>query len=193
MFHSIKNIYFKLYNLKSINNTKKKDREDLKYWLKSGLKLPPPEIVKHNLILKYAKKENVKIFIGNETYINSRIPLINTCFRRVVKIIDNSYEYSNALKNSLDLLNDKAIIWIDSQNNIEQNNKIKAIEQMNQIIDSATQTEKQHILLWDNAHVFLDNANLPSIQELKTFFLNRKKNYQALKGENNVFVISPKL
>ena len=189
----IKMFLDRLFYWQKIRKIKAKDKLDLSFWLKNGLSLPPPEIIKHNIIVKYAKKEKAKIFVGPDSYIGERLPILEIFFHKIVVI--NSWEgnFTKSLSSKIAKLKGTAVVWIDALTNLEQNNKNVAIQQIQDIIDTVTYTDLQHILLWDNAHVFLNNPHMPHIQEVKAMFLIKKVNYQAMKGENNVFVMSPKL
>ncbi len=185
---TIKQILHKLVFFNSIRKIKQQDKVDLKNWLRNGLKLPPPEIIKHNIILKYAKKEKIHTFIANKKYINSREIILKLNFENIVKC-DN---YQSIIEKNY-LIKNNSIIWINSEELLQFKTKKEIVIQIKKIIKSATQTNHNHVMLWDNAHLFLKNSNFPNVQEFKIFFLQERPFYNAMKTENNIFVMAPKL
>ncbi len=181
-----------IIHFRSILQLKKQDKADLKNWLKMGLKLPPPEVVKHNIIIKYAKKERIKVLVSNQIYINLRLALLVIKFKKIIGIVD-SQSFINELCLVVNSINEKAIVWIDSQFLLQYNSKDKILEKIKEMIKLLAQSELNHTILWDNADLFLHHSEYPTVQELKTLFLEQKPFYSAMKTENNVFVMSLKL
>jgi len=188
----IKQILPKLVFFNSIRKIKQQDKIDLKFWLKNGLKLPPPEIIKHNIIMKYAKKEKINTFIANENYINSREIILKINFQNIIKC-NNYQNITEKLAEKSNFIKNNSIIWINSEELLQFKTKKEIIVQIKKIIKSATQTKHNHVLLWDNAYLFLKNSNFPNVQEFKIFFLQERSFYNAMKTENNIFVMAPKL
>jgi len=181
--------YIKFFN--SIRKIKKQDKIDLKNWLKNGLKLPPPEVVKHNIILKYVKKEKINSFVANEDYINERFAILKINFDKIFTIKNQNFfiDFEKNFKS----ITQNSIIWVDTQIFLQFKTNTLILEKITEFIKLISQTPQNHVVLWDNTHLFLHNANFPNLQELKTIFLQQKTFYSAMKTENNIFVMAPKL
>jgi hypothetical protein len=139
----------KIYNFICYFNTfqkiKNQDKTDLKIWLKTGLKLPPPEVVKHRIILKYAKKEKIRIFVADENYLKLRFPLLEINFELIIKIMNHSF--IDDFENKLISINKNAIIWIDTQQFLQFETQQKILDKITEFIKLTSQTKENHVLL----------------------------------------------
>jgi hypothetical protein len=189
--HFLKKVIHSISHIQSILKIKKQDSIDLKFWLKNGLKLPPPEVVKHSIIIKYAKKENIVSFFG-DYHQNTRFPLLKIYFEQIT-IFNEQNDFTSHFVSKINSLKTKSIIWIDANALLKFKTKEIILNEIAKIVKSIAHSKVNHVVLWDNAHLFLHNPDYPNLQELKTLFLNDKPAYGAMKTENNIFIMAPKL
>ncbi|MCX5706429.1 MAG: hypothetical protein NTW13_01975, partial [Candidatus Omnitrophica bacterium] len=162
---------------KDIIFQEKNDKRELKEWLRTGLKNPPPDIVKHSLVTRYAKKERIKTLIGSGGFILSRYMLFHSEFLKIIIFGKNNdtckhvvISFSEVIS-LISTLKQIAVIWVDTLNIIDQNNRSKAEEQIRSLLNAVTCAERRHVLLWDNADMFYSNPFLPKVQEIKAWLL----------------------
>ena len=213
-FYKILN-YIQPVRRKTVSKLRENDRKDLQIWLQTGLKVPPPDVVKNNVIRKYKKKQNIKTIIGMGQFFNERKLLFKEDFKYVLDLpvitsnpskqqILIEFEQLNVL---IGELGQTAIFWLDTKALFNCANISEAEGVIKKLIEIIlkpicftklhTKFEIQksfnHTLLFDDALLYYKKNTLPSVLEIKQWLIRVKPGYGNIKTENNVFVFSQKL
>ena len=187
-------------HIKKMSIIRQNDRRELNTWIKTGLKVPPPDIVKWNIINKYRRKENIKAIIGSGIFFNNRKPLLKEKFVRVLDfpILFNIDEQTNQVdfdqfEKILDKNKQKLILWIDYKTLLNNKDIVDSEHIIKNIIKIAFKVDFNHTILFDDSLSYYEHENLPSVHEIKQWFIKTGKSYENIKTENNIFIFSPKL
>jgi hypothetical protein len=175
----------------SINQKKK-----LRQWEKNGKKLPLPHIAKQLIINDYQKKHNVSIFVETGTYMGDMvkaqlknfkiiysIELGKDLWEKANKRFENNNNVNILLGDSgkvfielLPKINQKAIFWLDGHYSAgitaKGEKECPIYEELNEIFKSKI----NHILLIDDARLFIGENDYPSIEELTNYILANHSN-----------------
>ena len=176
----------------------KKDLKKFIDWEKKGKFIPPPPIVKHLTINEYRLKYGYDILIETGTFEGDMINAHKNNFKNIISIELNEELYKKAIKrfrkhkNINILQGDSSVILKDVLQNLSENsiffldahysygktskgNKYTPIvEELNLIIN----TNKDHIILIDDARHFNGNYNYPTIDELKQLINDLNSSYK---------------
>jgi hypothetical protein len=182
----IKRIYKRLFAGKAENN----NTSIIKDWQKAGKPLPPPHPVKQTTINDLKKKFKYETFVETGTYLGQMVESQKDNFRRIFSIELGEKLYLDAVKkfendknvnilhgDSGDVLielcaklNEPAIFWLDGHYSAGITAKGKKLcpiyEELLAIFNS---TPLSHILLIDDARLFIGENDYPTIPELSEF------------------------
>jgi len=163
---------------------KQKDARRLNRWEKSGRPLPPPHIVKQQVILDYARRSNIDVLVETGTYHVDMVEAMKSHFTTVYSIeLAESlfFEVKRRFKSDqnvhlihgdsaieieaiLERLHERAIFWLDGHYsggetaNAATGNPI--IQEVSQILSS---TIKGHVILIDDARFFDTDSGYPPL------------------------------
>jgi hypothetical protein len=167
---------------------------ELKKWENEGKKVPVPHIVKQKLIEMYKKKYDISILIETGTYMGDMIysqlknfailysielsqELWQNAMRRFEKnrnVILLQGDSGEVLVKLINKIENRAIFWLDGHYSAGITAKgakdCPIYEELNAIFNS----ELNHILLIDDARLFIGKNDYPSIEELSNFILNHR-------------------
>jgi hypothetical protein len=183
---------------------KLKEREDNKIIADmeaySGCPLPPPHIIKQNAIKEYQEKYGYTTLIETGTYLGNMVEAQKTRFKKIISIELGVELYEKAkerFKKDQNItlmqgdsgkvlpliikdLNEPAIFWLDghySSGITAKGDKICPIfEELDSIFNNKP---LNHVLLIDDARLFVDEDDYPTIEKLTKYVKNKNNNYQV--------------
>lgn len=184
-------------------------KKQLSDWIKRGKKPPTPQLIKQLIVKQYVAKYSIKNFIETGTYLGSMIDSTKDIFDKIYTIELNKALYKRAKKkfinykhisvlfgnsskllpNVLKKINNPVLFWLDAH----YSGAITAKGALNTPITEEVKSilkhkVKGHVILIDDASLFIGKNNYPTIKELKDSIF--KKCPQAIiKIENNIIQV----
>lgn len=179
-----------------------KERENKKIiadWKNSGCPLPPPHIIKQNAIKAYQEKYGYTTLIETGTYLGNMVEAQKNRFKKIISIelgVDLYEKAKERFKNDKNVtlmqgdsgkvlpliskdLNEPAIFWLDghySAGITAKGEKICPIfEELDAIFDSKP---FNHVLLIDDARLFIDEDDYPTIEKLTEYVKSKNDKYK---------------
>lgn len=181
----------------------------IRNWHLKGCPVPPPHLVKQQIILEYKQKYGHTIFIETGTYLGDMINAQKKNFSKLISIELSTSLFEQAQKrfhknkhicifqgdsttvlpNILPSINKPAIFWLDghySYGITAQGSKDCPIFSELEAIFSM---KKNNVILIDDARHFIGNGDYPSLSELETFVKN--KSLYRFKVEHDIIRLEP--
>jgi hypothetical protein len=180
-------------------------------WQQGGANYPPPHVLKQRIIAEYQKQYNYSIFIETGTYLGSMVYAQKKRFSKIYSI-ELGYElYLNAkqrFKNNKNIhilqgdsgkvlpllmteIDAPAIFWLDGHYSAGITAKgekdCPIFEELEAIFNASKY--HAHVLLIDDARLFIGKSDYPTIDTLLAFIKNRNNLYQ-LEIKNDVIRIA---
>ncbi len=188
-------------------------KKQLRDWLKRGKKPPTPQLIKQLTVKQYALKYSIGTFIETGTYLGSMIAASKNIFSKIYTIELDKTLYKRAkskflsLKHISVLLGDSsavlpivlkkiqtpALFWLDAHYSDGITAKGTLTTPITQEVKSIlNHKNKKHIILIDDASLFVGKNNYPKIEELKKSIF-RKYPQAVFKVEDNIIqiILSP--
>ncbi len=169
-------------------------RWNYKKWSSKGKPEPVPHFVKQMVVLEYAAKSGIDIFIETGTYLGDMLKAVKRRFDMIYSI-ELSEEYFNRAKrkfqrhrhieifqgDSTDVLpmlvskiERPALFWLDAHYSSGKTARGKKdtpiIEELKTIFDSKI---SGHVILIDDARCFTGENDYPEIEDLKAFTVEK--------------------
>lgn len=181
-------------------------KRQLNKWHAEGQPVPPPHLVKQQIIANYQKTYDYKIFIETGTYRGDMIHAQSNNFKKLFSIelgkdlfekarnrfrnFDHIHivhgDSGKMLPTLMEQINEPAIFWLDghySAGVTAQGEKDCPIfEELEAIF---TKDMDQHLLLIDDARCFVGEGDYPTIDEL-TIFIHQKNPKYKVKVEHDI-------
>lgn len=179
---SIKNkLVNTLFHNKIINEIK---------WRANNKPIPAPHFIKQRIIRSYANKFSIKIFIETGTYLGDTVMSMRNKFDEIYSIeLDKilfekavnkfiNYPHINILQgdsseilpNILSKINEPALFWLDGHYSggitSKANLNTPILKEIELILDHKI---KDHIILIDDARLFIGKEDYPTLIELEAF------------------------
>lgn len=166
-------------------------------WKLCGRPIPPPHIVKQQIIKEHAKKYKIKTFIETGTFFGQMVHAVSDIFDRIISIELDPNLYNNAqilfsdfshisilhgdssdvLKYILPTINEQCLFWLDGHysEGVTAKGKLNTpiIEELNLILSHKI---KNHIILIDDARCFTGKNDYPKLEKLKEYVNKYNKN-----------------
>jgi hypothetical protein len=166
-------------------------------WMRKGKPVPPPDIVKQQKLVELKRRYNIDTFIETGTYFGDTTYAVRNYFKSIftIEIQDQffleakkRFQYSPHIKvvhgNSRDKLGglsknigERILFWLDGHyNNSYESpeNKITPIvEELEIILNHGI---KDHIILIDDARLFIGTNGYPALEDLRKFVFEKSKN-----------------
>lgn len=186
-------------------------KKQLRDWLKRGKKPPTPQLIKQLIVKQYASKYSIRTFIETGTYLGSMIDNVKNIFDKIYSIELDKLLYKRARKkfagsNHISLylgdssqllptilkkIDEPTLFWLDahySDGITAKGNLTTPI--MQEIRSILKHRQKKHIILIDDAILFIGKNNYPTIGKLKNIIL--KKYPRAMfRIKDNIIQIIP--
>ena len=179
---------------------KKFAKKQLKDWQKKGCPAPPPHIVKQIMIQKYQKKYGYDVLVETGTFRGDMVEAQKGKFEKIFSIEIDDILFQKAkktFKRSKNVtilkgdsgkilpliikdLNKPAIFWLDGHYSGGVTGKgdkeCPIIEEINSILSNQ---KLSHVLLIDDARLFIGENDYPTLDELTTFVKSKSNKYQV--------------
>lgn len=182
----------------------------IKNWEGAGKPSPNPHAVKQLLVEGYQKKTGYEILIETGTYLGDMVEAQRSNFKQIYSIELSQDFWQSAVKrfesfsqihllqgdsgkvlsSITEQLSAPAIFWLDGHysggNTAKGDKECPILEEINAILKN---NHLKHLLLIDDARLFIGEADYPTIAELTQHIKNLNPSYQfAL--ENDVIIYS---
>lgn len=164
-------------------------------WVLKGRLLPPPGDVKEWVVVKYARKHRLQILIETGTFEGEMVEAMLKRFRVIhsIEIFEPLYlksqnkfsgikhinlhhgDSGSCLPKVLGSINEPALFWLDAHYSGDGtgrgNTDTPILKEIAHIFDHPV---RNHVILIDDARLFLGENGYPSIEELRKFVGSRK-------------------
>lgn len=179
---------------------KQLDKRQFNRWEKNNCPVPPPHIVKQYTIAEYQQKYGVTTLVETGTYLGEMVEAQKARFKKVFSIELSTDLYKKALrrfKNDsnvfivqgdsgkvlpeiLPKIDESAIFWLDGHYSAGITAKgekdCPIFEELNAIFSS---NKLNHILLIDDARLFIGKGDYPTVANLTEFIQKRNSKYHV--------------
>jgi hypothetical protein len=174
----------------------RKTKDEIKYyhWRKNPGNEFPPNRVKQNTVIYYAKKYHPVIFVETGTYFGDMVNAVKNYFEQIYSIELDNFLFNRAkkrfrsnsliniihgnskdeLKHLLPKISEQSLFWLDAHYSAgitAKGDKITPVIDELEIIFS--HNVKGHIILIDDARLFNGTDDYPSIEELKNYIISK--------------------
>ncbi len=188
---------FKNWQKIKYQNRRKYKKKILKRWSenKSGF---TPHAVKQEVILQFQKIYSIKTLVETGTFMGEMVYAQRYNFEKIISIelSKELYEaakkrlrnYNNAeiingdsgklLKQIISRITEPAIFWLDGHYSGFETAKGDLDTPITQELDAILDLNLNHIILIDDARLFVGQNDYPKIDELKAFVAAKKNNYE---------------
>jgi hypothetical protein len=183
-------------------------KTDYKSWLQNGRPMPPPHLVKKELIKKYSIKYKTTIFIETGTYLGEMIYSQKNNFKSIYSIEIQPDLYKAAkrrFKNQKNVnilfgdsgemlpeivqnLCEKALFWLDGHYSGGITGKSNIECPIYKELSAIFGNKINHIIIIDDANCFNGEHDYPTIEELKHFIQLKARTY-LFNIENNAIIM----
>lgn len=157
-------------------------------WALRGRSLPPPADVKQGVVAKYGRKHRLKVLIETGTFEGEMVEAMQRRFRTIHSIeifeplhqkalrkfagIDHIHlhhgDSGNCLPGILAGLNEPALFWLDAHYSGEGTGRGDAETPiLKEIRDILSHSVRGHVILIDDARLFVGGNGYPSLNELR--------------------------
>jgi hypothetical protein len=164
-------------------------------WKINGKPLPPPHIVKQLAIRKYSRKCSITTLVESGTYLGEMVEAQRRYFQKIVTIelspalFESAKNKFQECKNVEIVLGDSgvlirdivvnlkapAIFWLDGHYSGGDTAKGKNVTPILNELEAIIQSDKEHIILIDDARLFNGEDEYPTIKNVEEFV--KKANY----------------
>jgi hypothetical protein len=183
----------------------------IKDWEKSGRPCPPPHIIKQLAIIKFQKSSKYSSFVETGTFLGDMIEAQMNNFSQLYSIELSEPLYLNAKKRfqnspKVEILNGDSgivlvslakelskpsIFWLDGHYSggftAKGEKDCPIIEELDAIFGGS---HLKHIILIDDARLFVGKNAYPTIEELKHYISSKALHYH-LNIENDIIALTP--
>ena len=187
-----------------MRNQKKKIKQfhqkELEEWENNGFPVPPPHIVKQIIIKEYQSKYLYKTLVETGTYLGDMIQAQKSNFKKIYSIELGIDLFNNAkqrfkkdrnviiiqgdsgkvLPDVLLKINEPAIFWLDGHYSAgitaKGDKDCPIFEELDAIF---SYNNFKHILLIDDARMFVGEGDYPTIQELTNYIRSKNEKYRV--------------
>ncbi len=188
---------------------KMKQKRDLKKWVQKGSPIPPPDSVKQKTLLNRLKSENINVFIETGTYFGDTTDVFSAYASKVFTIEIKEEFWRNAvrrfrnkknvkailgdsgkvIKNILDMLDERALFWLDGHYNNIKESEIGQITPIYKELDEIYgHRVKNHLLMIDDARLFIGSNGYPELNKLKDYIKEKNSN-ASISIENDIIIV----
>ena len=195
-----------------INNTNRPLKKEYDKWIEGGKPFPPPHIVKQKTIKTYQNKFETNVLVETGTFMGEMIYAQRNIFSKIFSI-ELSEELHKAakrrlhkyphvellqgdsgevLKNLVPQLSEPAIFWLDGHYSGFETAKGELLTPIESELDTILSSELAHIILIDDARLFIGQDDYPTIEQIKNSVSAKKKNI-TFNVEDDIIRIVPNI
>jgi len=173
------------------------EKKQYNAWLKKGKPLPPPHLVKQNLLKSYKDKHKLNILIETGTYLGDMVYAQRNNFNSIYSIEIQSFLYEAAkrrfknfkhinilkgdsgkvLNEIMPKINEPALIWLDGHYSGGITGKSDINCPIYSELGAIFSTPNDNVILIDDANCFDGTNDYPTYENLEKFF--KKYNYKT--------------
>lgn len=175
-------------------------------WKNRGKTPPTPHLIKERMVTEYGEKHNLYTLVETGTYLGVMISAQKNNFDSIysveldrnlanmakekfgryqnIKILEG--DSAKVLSKIIAKLNEPALFWLDAHYSGGITSKGKKYTPILDELKLILKHKQKHIILIDDAHLFVGKNGYPSIDDLKKIIKNRRK----IKVENSIIIIS---
>ena len=173
------------------------EKKQYNAWLKKGKPIPPPHLVKQNLLKSYKDKYKLNILIETGTYLGDMVYAQKNNFNSIYSIEIQSFLYEAAkrrfknfkhinilkgdsgkvLNEIMPKINEPALIWLDGHYSGGITGKSDINCPIYSELGAIFSTPNDNVILIDDANCFDGTNDYPTYENLEKFF--KKYNYKT--------------
>ncbi|QEC51986.1 hypothetical protein EDD80_111120 [Anseongella ginsenosidimutans] len=162
-------------------------------YLKLGTHLPALHIVKQNNIRKLQKEYGLTTFVETGTFMGDMVEAQRTCFNKIYSVELSKDLYHQAverfaefphikiiqgdsgviLKDLLKEINEPALFWLDGHYSAGITAKGDKNTPIEEELSAILNQKHDHIILIDDARLFIGEGDYPTIDEISSFVLGQ--------------------
>ncbi len=188
----------------------KRQKNEYTRWHNSDSTIAPPFLVKQELLDKYRKKHNAKIFVETGTYLGDTtfyqskyysklftIELSDMLYKKAtnrfkdnenIKVLNG--DSGKVLNNIISELTKPTLFWLDGHYSegftAKGDKECPVVEELNAILDA--NNYKSFVILIDDARYFNGTKSYPTLEEVEQILRTKGAN-ATVKVENDVIII----
>ena len=171
------------------------DRKVVNNWNKLGQPLPPPGVVKRNIIKQYGNNFGTDVFVETGTFLGNTVDSCRNSFKKIYSIeldkklverAENRFKkYSHItiiegdsekiLPQILNNITSPALFWLDAHysgvNTAKAIIETPIVKELEYVFNHPI---KDHVVLIDDARLFVDKDDYPLLNELKEHILTMR-------------------
>ncbi|KAB2852635.1 MAG: class I SAM-dependent methyltransferase [Ignavibacterium sp.] len=188
--------FLKWQKIKYLNRSKHKEKI-IKNWIRDCKKGFTPHVIKQEVIRHFQKKYSIKTLVETGTFMGEMVYAQRNNFEKIISI-ELSRELFNVaqkrlkkyknveiingdsgklLKQLVAKISDPAIFWLDGHYSGFETAKGDIETPIKQELGAILNSELNHIILIDDARLFIGQNDYPTIEALKKYILSKKTNY----------------
>lgn len=185
------------HKIKYINTTKNQ-KKIIRNWIKNGKMIPPPHVIKQETIKHFQKKYSIKTLVETGTFMGEMVYAQREYFEKIISIeLSNELfdiaqkrlkryknielikgDSSKVLNQLITRITDPAIFWLDGHYSGFETAKGDLETPIKQELNIILKSKLNHIILIDDARLFIGKNDYPTIEELKNYILYKGNNYK---------------
>jgi hypothetical protein len=170
-------------------------RKKVFLWKLKGKSVPPPHIVKQEIVKSYAKRFNVDVFIETGTWMGEMIDAVVNTFPKIISIEFDSVLAKEAqskfsfhphvkiiqgnsgevLPEVMAAINEPCLFWLDAHYSggvtAKGDLETPIAKELGTLLDHPC---SDHVILIDDARKFTGNNNYPTIDELRKMIMAKR-------------------
>lgn len=207
---------FKKFPMYFTIRTKLVQKYDIKYlkeWEQNGHNGSPPHIIKEKVLKKYAKKFNLKTLVETGTYYGDMINALKGDFEKIYTIELDEFLFKTAkkrfvafnhievihgdsgekIKEIIQKINQPTLFWLDGHASGGETAKGEKDTPIYEELDVIFKSKDlDHVIVIDDARCFGNDSGYPTLDELKEFVFNKKRNLEITVEFDSIRII-PKI
>jgi hypothetical protein len=181
------------------NQNKEKNRgKILASWVNAGKPIPPPHVVKQEVIREFRKNFSINILVETGTFRGEMVYAQRNTFNKIYsielseelhKIADIRLKQlsninllrgdsSEVLKHIISEIEEPAIFWLDGHYSGFETAKGDFVTPVKKELESILTDNKKHFILIDDARLFTGKDDYPTLQEIKDYLFSYSDQYE---------------
>lgn len=172
-------------------------KKEYKLWIEAGKPLPPHAFAKQSVLLDYKKKYNLDVLIETGTCYGGTIEALRKHFKKLISIeispnlfaiVEKKFRKYPHIKlymgdsgillpDILKDINEPCLFWLDGHYSGDETGKGELETPIYKELDAIYATKFKHVIIIDDARLFVGKNDYPTIAELTTYV--KSKNAQA--------------
>ena len=197
----------RLYHLVRNRLKRKKQDKNFAKWIHAGKPVPLPHKEKQNILRKYAREYNLRVFVETGTFEGDMVEAMKNSFDKIysIELLRENFEKAkNRFKRNrhieiiwgdsgkelgkiVKMISQPALFWLDghySGKNTAKGEEITPIcQELEHIFGSQ---DLKHVIIIDDAHCFRTNPGYPAIETLTEYIRSKRKNVRIVVEDDSI-------